>query len=141
MTTCAWRAGAIAADRMLDGWMNTGKLFRLKDGSVLTGAGNMDDIIEVAQWINGGCKEDAKPALDKNETDFLLVRPDGKAYWLTEPWLRQVEILDEFYAIGSGAKIALGAMAAGASAKRAVEIACRYDEGTGKGVNVIRIKK
>lgn len=145
MTTVAWRAGVIAADRQLDGWMNACKLFRLKDGSILSGAGHLDDIIEVAAWINGGCKPDQKPDFSgqpKDEsTDFLVACPDGKAYWLTDPWLRRVEIRDDFYAIGSGAKIALGAMAAGASAKRAIEIACRFDEATGKGVNVIRVKK
>lgn len=141
MTTAAIRAGVIAADRQLDGWMHTGKLFRLKCGSVLVGAGNYDDVIEVVKWMNEGSKEDKKPNLDGKETEFLLLRRDGKAFWLTVPFLRPVEVLDEFIAIGSGAQFALGAMAAGASAKRAVEIACRFDQQTGKGVNVIRVKK
>lgn len=145
MTTVAWRAGWVAADRLVDGWMESGKLFRLKDGSVLTGAGYLDDIVEVAAWINAGCKAAAKPdglSADKEErSGFLLARPDGKAFWLTQPWLRQVEITDEFFALGSGADYALGAMAMGASARRAVQIAMRFDPNTGRGINAIRVKR
>jgi hypothetical protein len=143
VTTVAYRDGVIAADRRIGGWMNGPKLFRLKDGSVFSGAGDLDDVLEVLHWLKAGAKEAGKPALADvpDGSDFLLACPNGKAYWLTSPWLRRVEILDEFYAIGSGAQYALGAMAAGASAKRAVEVACKFDEGTGKGVNVIRVKK
>lgn len=141
MTTVAWRAGVIAADRKVDSWMNVGKLFRLKDGSILSGCGNYDDIVEVAHWLRHGAKDDAKPDLARNESDFLIAKPNGSCVWLTDPFLRQVVVLDEYIAIGSGAQFALGAMAAGASSKRAVEIACRFDPLTGKGVNVIRVKK
>lgn len=145
MTTVAWRAGWVAADRLVDEWMDSGKLFRLKDGSVLTGAGYLDDIVEVAAWIGAGCRQDAKPdglSADKDDrTGFLLACPDGKAYWLTQPWLRRVEITDEFFALGSGAPYALAAMAMGAGAKRAVQVAMRFDPNTGRGVDAIRVKR
>lgn len=144
MTTVAWRAGCIAADRLLDGWMQDCKLFRLKDGSILSGAGQYDDILEVAAWIKGGCKKADKPDFsqrsDDETSDLILACPDGKAYWLTMPWLRRVEIKDEFYAIGSGAKVALGAMAAGATARQAVEIAARFDDATGSGVDALEVR-
>lgn len=141
MTTVAYRAGVIAADRRCGEWMNVDKLFRLKDGSVFAGAGMYDEIVEVAAWLAAGAKAADKPEVDAGGSNFMLACPDGTAYWFTTPFLRRVQILDPFYAIGSGAAVALGAMAAGASAKRAVEIACRYDEGTGKGVNVMRVQR
>lgn len=141
MTTVAMRAGVIAADRQMDGHMCVGKLFRLKSGAYLAGAGNYDDIVEVVHWFNQGAKEDSKPAIDADDDDLLMMHPDGKMFWLTVPFLRPVAILDEFAACGSGSEFALGAMAAGASAKRAVEIACKFDPLTGKGVNAIRVKK
>lgn len=145
MTTIAWKAGTIAADRKMDGWMHAGKLFRLKDGSVFAGAGYYDEIVEVAAWIRGGCKPAEKPVVKDAEpddtTDFLIACPDGKAYWLTSPYLRRVEILDPFVAIGSGKDIALGAMAAGATARRAIEIASRFDKDTGHGVQAIKVTK
>lgn len=45
------------------------------------------------------------------------------------------------YAIGSGASYALGALASGASAKEAVEVAAMYDKGTGHTINSLTIKK
>jgi len=48
--------------------------------------------------------------------------------------LARIDIDHEFFAIGSGAAIALGAMAFGASAEVAVEIACRYDTCSGPPV-------
>ncbi len=48
-------------------------------------------------------------------------------------------MLDPFAAIGSGSGIALGAMAAGKTAAEAVEIAARFDSGTGNGVDVLEL--
>lgn len=42
-----------------------------------------------------------------------------------------------FWAAGSGADYAMGAMAAGKDAKEAVEIACRFDINCGLGVDVL----
>lgn len=141
MTTIAYRAGVIAADRMMGGWQSVDKLLRLKDGCCLAGCGRMDDLAEVGAWLMAGAKKDAKPDIERDESEFLLVHPNGDCYWLSTPFLRQVKVNDEYIAVGSGARYALGAMAAGASAKRAVEIACRFDPHTGKGVNVMRVKK
>lgn len=43
------------------------------------------------------------------------------------------------HALGSGAKFALGAMACGASAATAIEIAAQFDAYTGGGVDVIEV--
>jgi len=141
MTTIAVRAGVMAADRLLDGWQAVGKIFRLKDGSLLGGAGNYDDILEIVAWLNAGAKPDARPDIPADVNDLVLLDTDGAIYWLTDPFLRRVKVTEDFYAVGTGAKVALGAMDMGASAKRAVEAACRYDESTGLGVDVIRVKR
>lgn len=146
MTTVTWRRrdGEIGADRQCDTWIEVGKLFYLKDGSVIAGAGHYDEIVEVVAWLKAGGRLANKPALDAGadtSTEFLLATPDGRAYWLTSPYLRKVEILEDFFAIGSGKFIALGAMEMGATVEQAVRAACKFDESTGKGVNVIRVKK
>lgn len=52
---------------------------------------------------------------------------EPEVYWF-DKWLRCTPVEDlECFAIGSGAKVALGAMKAGASAQRAVEIATTID--------------
>lgn len=144
MTTVVWRAGVIAADRLMDDWQEAGKLFRLKSGAVLSGAGNYDDIVEVARWFDGGAKEDDKPVLVADEdkgTDFIVAMPDGTACWLTSPFLRLVKINEPYAAIGSGKSFALAAFAMGARPKRAIEVARMFDPNTGKGIDVIRVKK
>lgn len=49
-------------------------------------------------------------------------------------------VVKAFHAIGSGRGEALGAMAMGADARRAVEIASRLNVGCGLGVDVIRFR-
>lgn len=146
MTTVAWDGRSIAADRRMVGEgiaSTTGKLFKLKNGCILSGAGYLDQVLEVAAWINGGCKEDKKPKFpeDLNEgSSLLLVDPKGRAYYLTWPYLRRLQINEKFAAIGSGSHFAMGAMAAGADARQAVAIAARFDPNTGGGVNVLRVR-
>jgi hypothetical protein len=141
MTTIAWKNGQLAADKRLDQWMTTCKIFKLPDGSHIAGAGMFDDVIEVAAWFSAGCPPETKPQYAEDNTDLLLMSPDGACYWLTDPFLRKQKVAEEYYAIGSGAKYALGAMAAGKSAKEAVLIASRYDPDTGNGVDVVRSRK
>ena len=138
MTTIAWDGETLAADRRLAGWMDTGKIFPLSDGRVLAGAGWMDEVLEVAAWLNAGGDERDKPNVQAEDaedaTDYLLL-DGGKLYWLTAPYLRPIEVRDGMAAIGSGAKYALGAMEAGATAAEAVLVAARFDPGTGGGVD------
>lgn len=134
MTTVAWDGRTFASDRRMGEWRTANKQFELPDGRVLSGAGYMDDLAEVAAWLTAGGDERDKPVIGDDDTDFLLV--DGaKCYWLTCPFLRPIEVLDGMAAIGSGSAYALGAMAAGKSAAEAVEIAARFDPHTGGGVD------
>lgn len=50
------------------------------------------------------------------------------------------EITDEEFAVGSGRKFALGAMAFGATAKEAVKIAKKMDSGTGGKIHVFHLR-
>jgi len=45
-------------------------------------------------------------------------------------------VREEYFAIGTGAPFALGAMRAGATVERAIEIAALYDESTGPEFDV-----
>jgi hypothetical protein len=150
MTTALWsgKHGVLAADNHSGSWMNVGKVFELPEGCYLTGAGYMDDMFEVALWLKDGGKENKKPTLadrgeDNKDTDFIYVEADGTAYWLTSPWLRKVPILNTFYAIGTGDKLALAALEAGATPAMAMKIAAKYDPDTGPKATLVKfpIKK
>jgi 20S proteasome alpha/beta subunit len=138
MTTWAFDGKVLAADRLAGSHYSVGKIFKLPDGSYLTGSGTYDELFEVATWIiQFGMDPDKRPTID--ETSVVIVDKKGKASWLTVPWLRPVAILEPFCAGGSGSDFALGAMEAGLGAKRAVEIAMKFDKMSGNGVDSLRV--
>lgn len=131
MTTIAYRDGVIAADT---GCFNDGlyegevdKLWTLPDVGILGCCGEYGAILKVVEWLRNGGKADDKPRLSRNsEFTGLVVKCEGNVVHY-QMGLRPMLIGASFHAIGSGRKIAVGALAAGASAEQAVQIACRYD--------------
>lgn len=70
----------------------------------------------------------------------LELSADGRlTYWGTE--MVGIPIEDDFYAIGSGAAFALGAMSMRASPKHAIEVASRFDCNTGSDVQTLTLGK
>lgn len=139
MTTIAWDGKSLAADKQVgDGW-TLSKIWKLKDGSLFSGCGYYDHLAEVADWLNHGGKTEKKPWLpNEQESSFIWIDAKGTCHWLTYPYLRPIKFSEKIVAVGSGGAYALGAMRAGADAKRAIEIASEYDPATGKGVTVMK---
>lgn len=131
MTTIAYRDGVMAAD---SGCFNDGlyegevdKIWTLPSIGLLGCCGEYGTILKVVDWLTAGGDPAYKLRLSRDsEFAGLLVKTCGQVlhYQLR---LRPLPITANFHAIGSGRKIAIGAMAAGATAKHAVEIACYYD--------------
>lgn len=131
MTTIAYRDGIMAAD---SGCFNDGlyegevdKIWMLPAVGMLGCCGEYGAILKVVEWLMKGGEPARKPRLSR-ESAFagLLVKLDGEVMHY-QLGLRPLRIAADFHAIGSGREIAIGAMATGASAVRAVEIACHYD--------------
>ena len=140
MTCITYRDGFLAADRRIGDWMTAKKIFPVGKVGWVTGAGFYDQLAEIATWIAEGSKPEQKPALpDDCSSTIVMVDRQGGCFWLTWPYLRPVPVQEPFFAVGSGAEYALGAMAQGASAKEAVLIASRFDPATGNGVDVVRV--
>lgn len=121
------------------------KIFRLKNGCLCGAAGEADtrDLMVML----GRMSVNRLPSRDdlgvlSQEIQALLVYPSGIVARLvvsydSNSWRAETVVLeDTFYAIGSGADFAYGAMESGASPKRAVEIACKRDTGCGLPVQV-----
>jgi hypothetical protein len=138
MTTVVYRDGILAADRKIDGWQSVCKLIRLKSGAYISGAGNWDDVVEVARWLDAKAVEANKPTLTQGSTSVIYLDSTG-LYWMTDPFLRKVKVEEPYYAIGSGAHFALGALAMGATAHEAVEIAMQFDSQSGHGIDSIKV--
>lgn len=155
MTTIAYRNGILAADSRVtvsseaggDRTFQCEKLFRKMipgpDGTVeeviFATAGDSTSGMVFVDWYGSGHEAPVTQFMAAN-ADFtvLVLRKDG--LWEYDAWCRGMQIKDEFYAIGSGCKLALGAMEMGAGALKAVEIAGRRDPYTAGPFTTMRLK-
>ena len=139
MTTIAYRAGVLAADRQANqGNLKTKgtKLFKL--GKVAVGvSGSYAHGIAFCRWLLTDQKEDC-PIGD--DTSALVMSLETGACDLWETPGVGIPIEDEFASIGSGSHFAYGAMEMGADAKAAVRVASKWDVHTGHGVQVVKAK-
>lgn len=148
MTVIAWRAGVMACDSC---WtygdtqtVSLIKIKRLSSGGLLGGAGDNDNraIDMLLDKIKDPRKLPSRVELAATKDNFMgiLALPGKGGVWIisTGPvdemgfpkedddfGIWPATTMGGYAAVGSGGDIALAAMDAGASAKLAVEIACR----------------
>lgn len=139
MTTIAYRDGVLAADSQSNsgrGLIVPGsakKVHAIADGRLVAFSGAFAEGVAFVRALEKGLTE--LPVL--NETTVLIVQMDGSLILHEgETWHEQD---GEFYAMGTGAAAALGAMHAGADAVKAVEAACKVDPNSGGRVHAFRI--
>ena len=129
MTIIAYKDGVLAADSQLSaGSLICGtdrKLIRL-EGYMLGGCGNSEDWELFLEWFEKTLKNPLtpRPLLNKN-ADFICIKKNKSIIYYGSK-LIPYNVKSKFHALGSGMDIAYGAMAAGASAKEAVKITCKY---------------
>lgn len=132
MTCIAIRDGIIAADSQLsvDDSLkyNCEKLFRVKDG-VIGFVGTTSHGMELLRHL---LKNDSRiaPPTDGNtyyREDFGALLLSHHGIYLYDESLIPDRVTGPFFALGTGALAALGAMKRGANAIEAVRIACEFD--------------
>lgn len=140
MTVIACRAGVIAADRLIS---NSNELivgYRTKcysiNGVLFGTCGASQDVSAFKKWIEDG-RSEVKPNVDEHFL-ALLIEPDGRVVHYNGK-LFGFSIDGDYFAIGSGDEVAMGAMWMGASAEQAVQAACALVLGCGGGVDVVRL--
>lgn len=153
MTTIAYKNGVIAADSCVSLQTEAGgsrkfkceKLYRKTIGKgrskrqvIIALAGESFPGLMFLDWYGSG-KEPPTQLID-GQADFTALVLTNEGLFEADAYCRPDKIIDQFYAVGSGAKAALGAMHAGASAKRAVEIACLIDPYTAPPIVTMRLK-
>jgi hypothetical protein len=154
VTTIAYRAGVLAADSRATITTESGgermtrceKLFRktVKKGRrnhevIIATAGESAPGLVFVDWYGSG--QPPPHQLIEGDADFTcLVLTDDGLHEFDKYCRGERVVHPDFYAIGSGAMAALGAMHAGASAKRAVEIACLVSPGSGPPVVTMRLR-
>jgi len=138
VTTIAYRDGIMAADSStyihggacrLPGAVK--KIWRMKNGAVMGPAGSYRDSHALMRWFEKGEKDDPPST---GEVTALIISADRRVILVDGEAYR--EVAAPFYAIGSGADAALGAMYAGASAAEAISIAAKIDPYTGGEIHV-----
>lgn len=155
MTIIAYRYGIMACDSC---WatqeglqeISLTKIRRLKSGGLLGGAGEGDsrDAELLLENVKHPKDLPLRSKLQELRLDWtgLLVLPDGSVWTVATsdtPDKKDAEVgicqfNRGFAAVGTGAEIAIGAMAAGKSAFEAVKIVCDWDIHCRPPVHVLR---
>jgi hypothetical protein len=146
MTTIAWKDGKIAADTMVTqsgtiiGYSpgEHGKLVKLADGGILAVAGFLGQDIVFAKWLDEGADPDRRPQWPPDTGFGALVGYADRCIVYSSLLMLPQQTDRPFTALGSGFEIALGAMAWGASALQAVELAAQFDVYTGGKITEIQ---
>lgn len=139
MTTIAYRDGVLAADTLssssgtVAGYQT--KIYRER-GLLLGGAGSVAAFERFRDWIRSGMAGDCP--LQKDIGNMFVITPDGRCtMWCDDGPFR---ITADFWALGSGELLALGAMEVGASAAEAVRAAIKHDTRSGGDVTTLRLE-
>ena len=138
MTTIVCNRRSMAADKRISdsggaAFMTT-KIHRI-NGSLIGFCGNAEQAMQFIEWRrNPG----AKPSFNEACFEALELTAAGELLWWGSEMIA-LQIEDGYFAIGSGASFALGAMAMGASPNKAIRIASQYDSATGAEVQTMTI--
>lgn len=143
MTIICWDGVTLAADRLaVSGTLGRTmtKIFRHGD-MIFGGAGVLTTLEAMRAWVIGGCVFGEFPKLPKDDPDrqvtsFWVINRNGTIVKFEDsPY--PLRYNDPFFADGSGRDFAYAALEMGADARRAVEIACKYDIYCGGGIDVL----
>lgn len=131
------KKGVMVCDSMAsygDSWFPVTKVYRVGD-ELVGWAGQYSEGPRWLDWYSSG-QRGKMPSI--GNISVLILGADGLRIF--EPGGLSTPIERGWQAVGSGANAAMGAFMAGADAKKAVEIACKIDSGSGGDVVVHRLK-
>ncbi len=142
MTVIVWDGKMLASDKQAT---NAGlkrkvtKIFRI-NGSLIGFSGDYDYAQAMLKWFENGAEADKFPKHQEDNDKWvgvLVVTPQRRVFKY-ERSPHPMEFTESgAMCIGSGRDFAFGALAMGADAKRAVEIACEHEASCGMGVDVL----
>lgn len=146
MTTIAYKDGVLAGDqRVTEGSSvmpgSQRKVWKLRSGWLVGGCGTLADLMRFRDWVKEFSIGDPRPLKVSTSFSGIMITPEGLVYIYEDANVIEVPSDAKFYAIGSGHQAALGALYMGATAKQAVEIACKVDTGSGGDVHVVKLTR
>lgn len=143
MSVLAWDGKTLAADRQCstgDLASRCTKIRRLPNGDLVAWTGGIENGLALADWYEKGADPKHWPNFQGTDNWCrLVVVRKGKVFtYETQPVPVPVE--DRFHAWGSGRDFAMGALAMGADAVRAVKVASGLSITCGFGVNSFGVR-
>jgi ATP-dependent protease HslVU (ClpYQ) peptidase subunit len=145
MTIICYRDGVMAADSLActDSGIRTGqikKIVRNAAGALAGMAGSAGDCASFAEWFDGNavCRDPWESKDKDSGFCAIVVYRDGRVQ-MVEAHGRAYTVEAPFYARGCAGPVAMGAMAAGASAAAAAEICIRLNLYCGGPVQIERL--
>jgi len=147
MSCVAWDGHTLAADRQGTSGGNkttVTKITAVQDGKMLYAVafvGLHTAGLRMLEWFAEGAEEEEFPNItDDGDTLTSLIVASKKGLVVYEQCPTPILFRDKLQAWGSGASVALGALAMGADSKKAVEIACKFDIYCGMGIDAITVR-
>lgn len=143
MTVIAFDGRTVAADKLAvtnSGYKSTTtKIFRADD-AILGFAGSASHGVRLRAWFVAGADPEKFPEHHNREDSAnMIVFRAGKRVLVYENSPVPIVLEDEVFAEGIGRHAALAAMLMGADARRAIEVACKVNDGCGHGVDVLEL--
>lgn len=143
MTIIAYRDGVLASDTLVT--VGSRRFSHIQKIHSLSGwlyavAGSPASVMVVKNWIMAGANLDAKLDFDKSDCSAIVINnADGQTYFADETNQYFMREHQPFYALGSGASSAHGAMLMGATAIEAVNIAKKVDVYSGGATHFLKL--
>jgi hypothetical protein len=137
MTVVTWDGAALAADRQgmnQDTKFECQKLWTLPNGEIIATAGDFAYGLRLVEWYKAGADPDKYPNRMGDDWGRIVVA-SHRGCVTYEGYGVAIPVTSKFAAWGSGRDYALGALAMGASARRAVEITSAHCASCGLGVD------
>lgn len=143
MTVIAYDGRYVAADKQSNEHSTIStctKLFQI-GAKVCAPTGHAGHGMMLLAWFKDGADPASFPAVYEKQNAFLYVFEYGRPVLSYENYPVPVAVEDGKFAWGSGGDYAIGALAVGANAMEAVEVACRYNTYCGRGMTVFDLKE
>lgn len=137
MTTIACSRAEMAADTRVTDGPDTFPVVKIHliEGAIYGAAGLVSSAHRFIEWAKKG--EQGKVRFAKNFTGMKLTREGIFVISAADPYWMRCDA--DYFAIGSGKDVALGALAFGATPLQAVQTAMKWDTNSGGDTTVIKL--
>lgn len=144
MTIIVYRDGIMAADSLVTGddlrQGRSTKIIRTREGWLAGGSGTLAAATLFLEWMRAGHKAGEMDTVGAADNlNAVAISPAGLIFSVDGCGVLS-PIQDEFFAVGSGRTIAIGALEMGATAEQAVEVTIRRDVGCGPPIITLQLK-